>query len=186
MEAAARELAGILRSPNAVVRQKAAEAAEGLTGSSDGRALLAAGGVIDALRNLLGDSVAAVAEPALRGLINLAADEATREAVAREGVVSSAMEGLREPESGLKRGLVLLLANLTASERGAALILQVPPPGEAGSGEGATSSATTSARRGLHFRRLIQWFVAPVRPPPAGAPPRAKFLCEGIAADEFE
>jgi len=144
------ELVGFLRSDRVVLRKGAVEAVLGLTASPDGRAVLRGTSVATALRALVGDTPS-VAEPAVKALVNLSADAALLDQILRSGIVNGLMESLRDEGCGYKRVVVMLLVNLSQTPEGCDQILQ---RGDAG-----------GALMGLHLRRLIQWFVAPV---PAG------------------
>lgn len=128
------------------------------------------------LRRLAGD-LPVIAASAIKAMINLSADAAMLEQLLREGMVTSLMESLRDDDCPHRRLIVMLLTNLSGTGEGVTQLLQ---KAEAGGG-----------LVGLHLRRLIQWFVTPLRgPAAANAAARAARTGdddgEGDEADTFE
>lgn len=170
MEQAVKDLLGMLRAPNPVVRKGAAETVLGLTGSEDGRELLIKNNFPQVLAKIIGDQPS-VSAPAVKSLVNLCNDDACRKQLLENaGLVDSLMENLKDPECTFRRAIVMLLANLSMTEEGCNAILQV-----------------NDTRKGLNFRRIIQWIVSP--PPGSGhqGGPRAlASFIEDDERDEFE
>lgn len=134
------------------VRKGAVEAVLGLTATADGQRLLAGSKIAAQLRRLAGD-LPVIAGPAITAMINLSADAAMLEQLLREGMVSSLMESLRDEDCPHRRLIVMLLTNLSGTGEGVTQLLQ-----KADAGGGLV---------GLHLRRLIQWFVTPLKGPAA-------------------
>lgn len=148
------------------VRKGAVEAVLGLTASPDGRELLKGTQVAAQLRRLVGD-LSVISSSAIKAMINLSADAAMLEQLLKQGMVSALMESLRDDSCGHRRLVVMLLNNLSQTGEGCSQILQ--------------RSEAGGALMGLHFRRLIQWFVAPVKGPVLRGDPEL-----GNEADIFE
>ena len=146
------ELLGFLASERPDMRTQAAAIVVGLSGDEEGRGLLVRARGPTHLAARLSDAVPAVSTAAVTALVNLCDEERAMEEMVAGGVVARVMEALRDEACGWKRLGVVLLANLSQIEAGADAIVQ---KGEAG-------------LTGLHMRRLIQWFAAPVRPAAGG------------------
>jgi len=147
------DLLSLLRSGPPAVRAGAASALAGLTGSPDGLALLGASeAALAALCACVG-AEAPVGEPAVKALINLSAYGPSRAAVAARAPLAAAlMEAARDARCGYARACVALLANVSASDAGAAAVLQ-----------------RGGAREGLHLRALLPLLAAPDGPDLLGA-----------------
>ena len=146
------ELLGFLRDSRRAVRNGALEAILGLTASTDGRALLRRGSIVNELRRMLGSVAGGTAGLATKALVNLCEDA---ELVTQmTPLVPTLMELLRDDDCDFKGAVVMLLANLSSSPDACERLLQ-----RGGGGGGG-------APMGLYFRLLIQWFLAP---PPAEA-----------------
>jgi hypothetical protein len=137
-----------------------------LTASPDGRELLKGTQVAAQLRRLVGD-LSVISSSAIKAMINLSADAAMLEQLLKQGMVSALMESLRDDSCGHRRLIVMLLNNLSQTGEGCSQILQ--------------RSEAGGSLMGLHFRRLIQWFVAPVKGPVLRGDPEL-----GNEADTFE
>lgn len=129
------------------IREQAAELVQGLTGSPEGIATLAARAstLLSPLLRLISDSPS-VSRPALVALVNLAQEPAVQKRLLELNAAARAMDYLREnacPHPGL---LVTLLANVTASEEGSRALLQL--------GQGSVE--------GLHIAALLKLFTDPV------------------------
>uniref|UniRef100_A0A8C8VGD8 Protein HGH1 homolog n=1 Tax=Pelusios castaneus TaxID=367368 RepID=A0A8C8VGD8_9SAUR len=119
-----RELLGFL-GPGARpdVRSQAAAHVLGLTGSAEGRALLAARpAFLEALLLLTGESCAATARAAYLALVNLAAEPASHGALGP--ALPLLLRRLLEPGYGLAEPVCTLLANLSRAEGTCRRLLQ--------------------------------------------------------------
>jgi hypothetical protein len=129
------------------LREHAAGIVVGLTGGPDGIdrlkqrlpallpalfRLLPAGSSGGGGNNSSSANTPATSAAALSALVNLSQDTAAADALLRLGAVSRAMEALRERSTPHVRLLLMLLANLTASDRGCADLLQLGKPGMEG------------------------------------------------------
>lgn len=99
---------------------------QGLTGSPEGIAQLSgrAAALLPPLLRLVG-SPAPAARAALASLVNLAQEPRVQGALLEAGAVGRCMDYLRERSCAHPHLLVMLLANLTAAEEGAAALLQL-------------------------------------------------------------
>lgn len=169
--AALLEIVSLLRTGPPAVRVGAARALAGLSGTPDGRALLASVAPLSALASALSDADASVCDFSVKALINLSADVLTREAVAsRVSLASSLLERTRDAKFASRRGCVALLANISTSDAGAEAILE-----------------PESAVVGLGLRRLVPLLVAPEPEPTSAAAGGAGAEAESAAvADDFE
>ena len=85
----------------------------------------------------------------MKSLINFCDDAAALQQMLEVRLVESLMEGLRDKEFPFKRLAVMLLSNLAQTMEGCLQVLQRDA-------KGASRGLT-----GLHFRRLLQWFLTP-------------------------
>lgn len=135
--------------PAAQVKLSAAELIQGLTGSPEGLSHLSSrsDALLPALLRLVG-AEPAPARAALAALVNLSQEPAAQAALLALNAPARSMDYLRERSCPHPHLLVMLLANLTAAEEGAAALLQL--------GKGAVE--------GLNLALLLKLFLDPVPP----------------------
>lgn len=172
MEDQVLELVSFLKDDKSVVRKGAVDAVLGLSASDEGRALLNGTKVVDGLKRLLGDR-ADIAESAVSALVNLSVEPALLEAILSSKIVAGLMDGLRDPDCTYKRGILMLLTNISQTPEGCDQLMQ----------KGAAGGALV----GLHFRRLVQMFVTSGKQPAPGASSFGGFTVgNNAASDELE
>jgi Domain of unknown function (DUF383)/Domain of unknown function (DUF384) len=140
------ELISFLQDRRANIRSGAVEAILGLSASDDGRDLLLDTDVAEKLRRLIG-SEQLISSNVVKIFINLTAEQRLLDRILKQGIVSLLMDQLRDEDCTYKHLIIMLLTNLSQTYEGCTQILQL--------GE-------NSKLVGLHFRRLIQYFVAPI------------------------
>eukprot|EP00887_Chlorella_sp_A99_P004078 scaffold11.g4078.t1 len=120
------ELIDFLGDSRPQIKQHAAELVQGLTGSPEGIAQLAsrASRLLPALLRLVG-AEAATSGPALAALVNLSQEPAVQAQLLEAGAVGRCMDYVRERGCAHPGRLIMLLANLTSAEEGAAALLQL-------------------------------------------------------------
>ncbi len=91
-----------------------------------------------------------IAEPAIKALINFCDDSAAMQQMLSARLVDAIMESLQDREFPFKRLCVMLLSNLCQTMEGCIQLLQRESVSEAG-----------TSTLGLHFRRLLQWYLTP-------------------------
>lgn len=133
------------------VRSQAVSTALSLTGTAEGRDLLLKSEIPSTLCRLVGD-LSGSAENAVKSLVNLSADGELMQSMLKDGMISKLMESLRDSDCAWKRYVVMLLANLSQTDEGCIQLMQL--------------NDTAATLKGLHLRRLIQYFVGPVAVPP--------------------
>eukprot|EP00753_Platysulcus_tardus_P013897 PLAT3892.2.p1 GENE.PLAT3892.2~~PLAT3892.2.p1 ORF type:complete len:406 (+),score=177.50 PLAT3892.2:26-1219(+) len=117
------ELADFLVSDRSDVRQAAAEAIAGVTASEDGLVLLHETKVVNMLIRLVGD-MKEVALPTLRALVNCSSIPAFAGEMRTVRTVNALMENLSGRTAEIKELSVCLLANISLTDEGAALVMQ--------------------------------------------------------------
>ena len=157
------------------IKQHAAELVQGLTGSPEGIAQLAgrAGNLLPPLLRLVAGEPAA-SRAALTCLVNLAQEPAVQQALLEARTVGRCIDYINEKSCAHPDLLVMLLANLTAAEEGAAALLQL--------GQGPLE--------GLWVAMLLRLFLDPPPAAPAsgGAACIGSIGCGGssLAEDPYE
>jgi hypothetical protein len=91
-----------------------------------------------------------IAEPAIKALINFCDDSAAMQQMLSARLVDAIMESMQDAEFPFKRLCIMLLSNLCQTMEGCIQLLQR---------ESLTGAGTSTL--GLHFRRLLQWFLTP-------------------------
>ena len=91
-----------------------------------------------------------IAEPAIKALINFCDDSAAMQQMLSARLVDAIMESLQDSDFPFKRLCVMLLSNLCQTMEGCIQLLQREHVSEAG-----------TSTLGLHFRRLLQWYLTP-------------------------
>ena len=117
------------------IKQHAAELVQGLTGSPEGISQLAsrADRLVPALFRLVGSGIEASSRPALTSLVNLSQEPHVQQKLLDLNGTARCMDYLKEKACPGQEGLlVMLMANLTASEQGAEALLQLGKPGVEG------------------------------------------------------
>lgn len=117
--------------PPRQIKQQAVELVQGLTGSPEGIAQLASctDALLPPLFRLVGSSGGA-ARPAAAALVNLSQEPSAQRKLLDLNAPARCMDYLKEGACpGQEDLLVMLLANLTAAEDGAAALLQLGRPG---------------------------------------------------------
>lgn len=120
------ELLGFLSSPSPPLRKAAVNIVRDLTGSDDGLQSLArySNIALPSLSHLLVESKE-VSEPAAEALINMSQTSELAEKMVSMGMIKTVMEVLYKQEPVVMRLLVMFLVNLTQSDAGIDLLLQI-------------------------------------------------------------
>lgn len=114
------------------IKQHAVELVQGLTGSPEGIAQLASRNdvLLPPLFRLVGSGQPAISRPALSSLVNLSQEPAAQKKLLDLNAPARCMDYLKENTCpGQEDLLIMLLANLTAAEDGAAALMQLGKPG---------------------------------------------------------
>ncbi|GAB4814226.1 hypothetical protein N2152v2_001272 [Parachlorella kessleri] len=142
------ELIDFLSDKRPQIKLHAVELVQGLTGSPEGIAHLSgrSATLLPALFRLVGDEQAS--RGAMVSLVNLSQEPSVQQQLLSLSAPSRCMDYIRERTCPHNDLLVMLLANLTSLEEGAAALLQL--------GKGALE--------GLHLAMLLKLFLGPVLP----------------------
>ncbi|KAJ0988559.1 hypothetical protein J5N97_006915 [Dioscorea zingiberensis] len=124
------ELLGFLSSPSPNLKKAAIDIVRGLTGSDEGIASLAAAPrdlALQPLTALLRDPNPDLASPAADSLVNLSQNPSIAEGLVSLGTIPVAVDVIYKNgvDPGVASRLVMLLANLTQIDSGAAALLQI-------------------------------------------------------------
>eukprot|EP00743_Colponemidia_sp_Colp-15_P002789 GILK01003018.1.p1 GENE.GILK01003018.1~~GILK01003018.1.p1 ORF type:complete len:368 (-),score=47.89 GILK01003018.1:175-1161(-) len=133
------------------------DAVLGYSATQEGRDLLKPTDVVKRLLRAMSDPE--ISYEAVAALVNLSTETVFLRAILDLNPVDRIMENLRDPECRQHELDVMLLTNLTQTPEGVSKLLQTDNPSLAG----------------LHFLRLVQWFVEP-----------AKKSVNGKVSDRFE
>lgn len=145
------ELIEFLSDPRLQVAQHAVDLVQGLTGSPEGVAQLAAvaSSLLPPLLRLVPGAAPDASRAALTALVNLSQEPAVQQGLLELNAVGRCMDYVREQAClGREELLVMVLANLTSLEAGAEALLQV--------GKGQLE--------GLHVAQLLKLFLGQVSP----------------------
>ncbi|KAH7616908.1 putative Protein HGH1-like protein [Nannochloris sp. 'desiccata'] len=126
------DLIGFLSEIRLDVKQHAVELVQGLTGSPEGIAQLATrtDALLPPLFRLVGAAQPAISRPALSSLVNLSQEPAAQKKLLELNAPARCMDYLKENTCrGQEDLLIMLLANLTAAEEGAAALMQLGKTG---------------------------------------------------------